>query len=112
MTETFQISPEQAEMYEAKYVPAIFAQWAPLLLDAAQVTTGQRVLDVACGTGILARSAADRVGPSGAVTGLDLNEGMLTVARRLAPDVEWRRGDAADCRSSRTASTPCCANPG
>jgi len=96
MTEAFQISPEQAEMYEAKYVPAIFAQWAPLLLDAAHVTTGQRVLDVACGTGILARSAADRVGPSGAVTGLDLNEGMLTVARRLAPDVEWRRGDAAD----------------
>lgn len=95
-TETFQISPEQAEMYEAKYVPAIFAQWAPLLVDAARVTSGQSVLDVACGTGILARTAADRVGPSGRVVGLDLNEGMLAVARRLRPELEWRRGDAVD----------------
>jgi ubiquinone/menaquinone biosynthesis C-methylase UbiE len=94
-TETFQISAEQAEVYETKFVPAIFAQWAPLLLDATGVKAGQTVMDVACGTGILARTAADRVGVAGKVVGLDLSEGMLTVARRVRPDLEWRQGDAA-----------------
>lgn len=95
-TETWQISPEQAEMYEAQFVPAIFAQWAPILVRTAGVTEGQSVLDVACGTGILARTAADRVGQSGHLTGLDLNEGMLSVARRLRPDITWRQGDVSD----------------
>lgn len=94
-TETFQISAEQAELYEAKFVPAIFAQWAEPLLDAAGVGAGHSVLDVACGTGVLARTAAARVGPTGRVVGLDLNEGMLAVARRVRPDIEWRQGDAA-----------------
>jgi SAM-dependent methyltransferase len=93
MTETFTISPEQAELYETKFVPAIFADWAPHLVAAAGVSPGQRVLDVACGTGVAARAAAD-VGAT--VVGLDLNEAMLAVARRLRPDVEWRQGDAAE----------------
>ena len=95
-TETFQLSRDQAEVYESRFVPAIFAQWAAPLLEAAGVGRGHHVLDVGCGTGILARTAADRIAPSGRVIGLDLNEGMLAVARRLRPDLEWRRGDAAD----------------
>jgi SAM-dependent methyltransferase len=96
MAETFQISAGQAEIYESNFVPAIFAQWSSPLLDAAGVEPGHRVLDVACGTGILARTAADRVGPTGEVVGVDLSDGMLTVARRLRPDIEWMRRDAAD----------------
>ena len=92
--ETFQIPIEAAERYEAEFVPAFFAQWAPILCTAAAVTAGQTVLDVGCGTGIVARTAADLVGPAGSVTGLDLNEAMLTVARRVRPDVAWRQGDA------------------
>lgn len=95
-TETWQLSADQAELYETQFVPAIFQQWAPIVSDAARLTPGQRVLDVACGTGVLARTAADRVGPTGHVTGLDLNDGMLSVARRLAPDITWRQGDATD----------------
>ncbi|MBC6445693.1 methyltransferase domain-containing protein [Actinokineospora xionganensis] len=95
-TEAFQISAEQAALYEAKFVPALFADWAPPFADAAGLEPGQAVLDVACGTGILARTAADRVGPTGKVVGLDLNEGMLTVARGLRSDIEWRQGNAAD----------------
>jgi ubiquinone/menaquinone biosynthesis C-methylase UbiE len=95
MTETFQISPEQAEAYEQSFVPALFAQWVQPMLDIATVRPGHRVLDVACGTGVVARAAADLVGPTGSVTGLDLNPAMLAVAARLRPDIEWRGGDAA-----------------
>ena len=94
-TETFQLSIDAAEAYETKFVPAIFAEWAPLLIDAADVRPGQAVLDVACGTGVVARVVADRLGTEGTVIGVDLNEGMLTVARRLRPDLEWRQADAA-----------------
>ncbi|MFP3900819.1 MAG: class I SAM-dependent methyltransferase [Acidimicrobiia bacterium] len=93
--ETFEIPLEAAEAYEERFVPAIFAEWAPHLVDAADVMTGQRVLDVACGTGIVARTAADRVGPGGRVVGVDRNEAMLTVAGRIRPDLTWRRADAA-----------------
>lgn len=93
-TETFRISIATAEVYEAKFVPAFFAEWAPHLVEVAGVRPGQAVLDVACGTGIVARVAADRVGAAGRVVGVDLNEAMLTVARRVRPDIEWRQGDA------------------
>ncbi len=94
--ESFELPLEAAEFYESAFVPAFFAQWAPLLCDAAGLAAGHRVLDVACGTGIVARTAADRVGPSGEVVGLDLNEAMLHVARRVRPDIEFRPGEAAD----------------
>lgn len=95
-TENFQITPEQAELYEERFVPALFAHWVDAVLDAAGVGPGQDLLDVACGTGIVARSAAGRVGPTGRVTGLDLNPAMLAVAARLAPDLTFEQGDAAD----------------
>jgi SAM-dependent methyltransferase len=94
-TETFQISAEAAELYEARFVPAIFGQWAPLLVDVAGVRPGQDVLDAACGTGIVARTVADRLGGTGRVAGVDLNEAMLAVARRVRPELEWRQGDVA-----------------
>lgn len=93
-TETWQVDATAAEAYEALLVPSIFADWAPRLVDAAGVRAGDRVLDVGCGTGVVAREAAARVGPMGEVTGLDLNSGMLAVARKLRPDLIWRQGDA------------------
>lgn len=94
-TETFQVGTEQAEVYETHFVPALFRQWVEPVLQAAEVGPGDRVLDVACGTGVVARAAAERVAPGGTVTGLDLNPAMLTVARRIAPRIEWRQGDVA-----------------
>jgi len=91
--ETFQIPLETAEIYEAKFVPALFADWAPHVVEMGDVTAGQSVLDVACGTGIVARSAAERVGPGGRVVGVDLNSAMLTVAERVCPGVEFRQAD-------------------
>ena len=93
-TEQFQISAEAAELYESAFVPALFAQWPPRLCRAAGVQHGSHVLDVACGTGIVARTAAGIAGRRG-VVGVDLNEAMLAVARRIEPHLEWRRGDVA-----------------
>lgn len=87
-----QVAATAAEIYEDYFVPALFGQWPDHILDAAGVRTGDRVLDVGCGTGILARAAVGRVGPKGRVVGLDPNVGMLTVARRQGPSVEWREG--------------------
>ena len=85
---------EAATSYEEFFLPALFQQWPPHVLDAAQVRPGQKVLDVACGTGILARAALARVAPGGSVAGLDPNPGMLAVATRLGPGIDWRQGTA------------------
>src|SRR5574341_1577923 len=84
--------------YERVMVPAIFGPWAEDLLDTVTIASGMRVLDVACGTGVVARVAASRVGPTGHVVGVDSNEAMLAVAREQplpsGTEVEWRHGDA------------------
>jgi ubiquinone/menaquinone biosynthesis C-methylase UbiE len=92
--ETGQVTRTAAEVYEAFFLPALFQQWASRVADAAGIQPGQRVLDVACGTGVLARAVAERVGSAGVVVGVDVNEGMLAVARRKAPAIEWKQGRA------------------
>ena len=89
-----QVAASAAEIYEQFYIPAIFGEWPPRLLDAAEVAPGHRVLDVACGTGVLAREAQSRVGKTGTVVGLDINEGMLAVARSKAGEITWKTGNA------------------
>lgn len=71
------------ENYQRYFVPAIGGPFAEDLIAEAALRPGERVLDVACGTGVVARLAADRVGPSGTVAALDLNPAMLSVARSL-----------------------------
>ncbi len=92
--ETGQVSASAAEVYEDFFVPALFQEWASRVADAAKISSGQRVLDIACGTGVLTREIAKRVGTSGSIIGLDLNPGMLTVAKRKAPKIEWQQGNA------------------
>lgn len=96
MTDTFHISLEQARTYDHVFVPALFAQWVPTLLRHAGVAEGQHVLDVACGTGVVARTALKSVGASGRVSGVDLNPAMVSVARERTPSIDWQVGDAAD----------------
>ena len=79
---TFQIRAEQAEAYEERFVPALFRQWVEPVLQAAAIEADDRMLDVACGTGVVARAAADLVTAEGSVTGVDRNPAMLAVARK------------------------------
>lgn len=83
-----------AAAYEERLVPALFQHWTEPMVEAARISAGQRVLDVACGSGVLARAVAARVGPGGSAVGLDMNPGMLAVAARIAPTIEWHRGRA------------------
>ena len=89
---TLQAQINAANAYETLLVPALFGQWALKVADAAQIQPGQRALDVACGTGILARELASRMGSGGRVAGIDLSPGMVAVAKHLAPAIEWREG--------------------
>jgi len=89
-----QVTHNAADVYDEFFVPALFAPWVAPVADAARITAGNQVLDVACGTGVLAREAAARVRPGGTVIGLDRNPGMLAVAMRKAPEITWREGVA------------------
>lgn len=94
--ETGQLSRSAADVYEEFFVPALFGEWAGPMCDAVRITEGNKVLDVACGTGVLTREAASRALPGGAVIGVDCNEAMLAVAGRISQDgnIEWRPGRA------------------
>lgn len=90
--------PNPAETYERSIVPYLFRPWAQVLIDRASIQPGERVLDVACGTGIVAREAARAVGPTGQVAGVDVSPAMLSVAEEAAAtegvSAEWRESDA------------------
>lgn len=93
----FQLSGNAPERYE-QYAAPIMAPFVAAILDAADLSPGAAVLDLACGTGFVARAAAARVGPAGRVSGADINEGMLRVAKarapRMYPDIEFTEAPA------------------
>ncbi len=88
-----------AENYQRYFVPAIATPVSAELLRTADLRAGERLVDVACGTGLIARLAAERVAPSGSVTGVDISPDMIDVARSVAapalPQIEWQVADAA-----------------
>jgi SAM-dependent methyltransferase len=89
----------EAENYARHFVPLIPAPLAADLIETAAPESGEFVVDVACGTGVVTRLAAERVGASGTVVGVDLMPDMLEVARATTTPsgatIEWRQADAA-----------------
>jgi ubiquinone/menaquinone biosynthesis C-methylase UbiE len=86
-----------AENYQRFFVPTIGAPVANDLIAIADLHLGEHVLDVACGTGLVTRLAAERVGAGGSVTGLDIDPGMLAVARSASPSdlsIIWQQASA------------------
>lgn len=88
-----------ADLYERDKVPSMFRPLAHFFLEHVSLQQDARVLDVACGTGIVARIVAHRVDPEGEVTGIDINPEMLRVARENTPagvPITWKEGDAGE----------------
>ena len=79
-------------------VPSLFAPWSSYLIQRANPQPAERVLDIACGTGIVARTVAPRVGSQGLVIGLDVNPDMISMARAAAERdhiaIEWHTSPA------------------
>lgn len=94
----YQVSGNAAELYERYAVPYMMSPWAPELIELAALRPGEHLLDLACGTGLVARLAVPRIGATGQVTGMDFNAGMLSVARALPPPsdptIVWVEGSA------------------
>ncbi|QSP94743.1 methyltransferase domain-containing protein [Marinobacter salinisoli] len=92
------LTPEQLETvareYDLRLTPTLFVPWNRQTLEHAHLTSGDQVLDVACGPGELTLGAASQVAPDGQATGYDLNPGMLAVARTKSPDIRWQQGNA------------------
>ena len=90
-------SKSPAENYQRYFVPSIGSPVAEDLIETAGLRRGERVLDVACGTGVVTRLAAECVGPSGSVAGLAPHPGMLAVARAATPSgvsIDWYEAGA------------------
>lgn len=93
--EHWQMDASAPELYERYLVPAITAHWANDLLDRLALRHGESVIDIACGTGVVARLAAER-GHIGRLVGIDLNTAMLATARTKSSDIEWFEGSALE----------------
>ena len=84
------------EMYEQWLVRPLFRPWAEITLEEVKASAGDRLLDIACGTGIVARVARERLGDSTDIVGIDISSDMLAVARAVAPGIDWREGNAGE----------------
>jgi ubiquinone/menaquinone biosynthesis C-methylase UbiE len=81
VSDTGQVTSNAAEIYDEFFLTALFNQWPPIIIELAGLEPGMRVLDIACGTGVLAIAVDNAVKPNGSVVGLDLNPGMLATRR-------------------------------
>jgi ubiquinone/menaquinone biosynthesis C-methylase UbiE len=98
--ESWQIAGNSPAAYEKYLVPGFFKPWAEKLVHLSSPAPGSSILDVACGTGIVARTAASKAGSGARITGLDINPQMLGKATEMAEneglEIEWQQGDAGD----------------
>lgn len=98
--EPWQLHGDAAALYERYLVPTLFTPWAHDLLRSAALQPGERVVDVACGTGSVTRLIGPHIGPQGRLTALDLNADMLRAARTYVtttvPPIRWLQADVVD----------------
>ncbi len=86
--ETGQVSEDAAKIYEDVYLSALFKEWCPLVVEAANIRKGHRVIDVACGTGALVITVSGHIGAEGTIGGIDINQGIDSNSA-LASQLGW-----------------------
>lgn len=92
--EAYQLELEGARFYEENFVPSLFENWGKKTVEKLCLSDGDQLLDIACGTGIVARIAkAGKIGEL-RITGIDINEAMLEVAKAIEPEIDWIKGSA------------------
>ncbi|MBL8161678.1 MAG: class I SAM-dependent methyltransferase [Anaerolineae bacterium] len=94
----WKVSGTGPEIYEQVFVPAVMQTWANRLVDLANARPGIRILDVACGSGVVTRKFAERNGNSGQIIGFDINPDMIAIAQVKQPSsiIEWREGNVLE----------------
>jgi len=104
MPNLYQLATSAVDAYESQKVKSIFAPLAKATVSKVHITDGDRVLDVACGTGIMARSIRGRFGPTIPISGVDLNDTMIakacTLTRDLPGHFDWHVSDATNIPAS------------
>jgi ubiquinone/menaquinone biosynthesis C-methylase UbiE len=94
METTFR-QPDVADLFERLLVPSVFERYARDLVERARpFGPADRILDLGCGTGIVARVLRERLGGAACIAGVDLSPAMIARARAIAPDIEWHQGNA------------------
>ncbi|TBW30008.1 class I SAM-dependent methyltransferase [Gramella sp. KN1008] len=91
---TYQLQKKGAKFYEKNFVPSLFQKWAEISVQKLSLKESDHLLDVACGTGIVARTARDKKIENLKITGCDINPGMLEVASEIDPEINWVKGNA------------------
>jgi len=96
----FQLEGNAAVLYEAQKVPSMFAPLADATIDAITISKDDTIIDLACGTGVLARKVRSKLGSHTRIVGADLNESMIQVAKSLndsgSEPCEWQIADVCD----------------
>jgi ubiquinone/menaquinone biosynthesis C-methylase UbiE len=82
------------EIYERVLVGPLFRPFAEQLMARLAPKPGDSLIDIACGTGIVARIAREQLGPEARIVGVDVAPAMLAVARTIDRTIDWRHGDA------------------
>lgn len=97
--ETFQLNASAATIYEEQKVKAMFGPLAEAILDIVKILKNDRILDIACGTGIVSRTIHEKITPYATIFGIDVNESMLNMAKQITEDrknaFSWHLGDVA-----------------
>lgn len=94
----WQLCEDGPEAYEKYMVPAFSGIWAQDIVNRADLRHGERLIDVGCGTGIVARHAYESFGESIHITGVDVNEIVIRKAIEICPSnavsIEWKQANA------------------
>lgn len=92
----WQLSGDGPDVYERFIVPAYTRAWAEEMVNRACLCKGEKILDAACGTGLVARMAAEEQCSTDLIFGVDVNTVMLKKAQEIEENINWHQSDVTN----------------